>query len=388
MATQKDNWAAVKALFESALEQDPSRRSSFVKEQSSDASIRAEVERLLAEHNEAGTFLSKPAVGTLAFEPEALSRKLAEGTLLAERFRIVQFIAAGGMGEVYQAVDTRLGRTVAIKIVAESFGQRFETEARTIASLNHPNICALHDIGPNYLVMEYLEGETLAGRIKQGPLPLHETIKIAIAVAGALGAAHRRGIVHRDLKPGNIMLTAGGPKLLDFGLAKSSRCGPVTEETLTRSITGEAHVVGTLLYMSPEQLQGKQADARSDIFAFGAVLYEMLTGKRAFERKSSSDIIIAVAREEPTPFRELVKDIPEELKRIVKRCLRKLPEDRYASIAEVERELEECRALTSGPISGINLRGATAAKHTAAGSYSSLFDPAGCGRLGRLVVAA
>jgi formylglycine-generating enzyme required for sulfatase activity/cephalosporin-C deacetylase-like acetyl esterase/predicted Ser/Thr protein kinase len=354
MATQKDNWAAVKALFESALEQDPARRSSFVKEQSSDASIRAEVERLLAEHDEAGTFLSRPPVGSLALKAEALSRKFSEGTLLAERFRIVRFIAAGGMGEVYQAIDTRLGRQVAIKIVGESFAQRFETEARTIASLNHPNICALHDIGPNYLVMEYLEGETLAGRIKQGPLPLHETIQIAISVAGALGAAHRRGIVHRDLKPGNIMLTAVGAKLLDFGLAKIQP-GPVTEKTLTRSITGEAQIVGTLLYMSPEQLQGKQADARSDIFAFGAVLYEMLTGKRAFERKSSSDIIIAVAREEPTPIRELIKDVPEELKRIVKRCLRKQPEDRYASIAEVERELEECRALTSGPASGINL---------------------------------
>ena len=186
-------------------------------------------------------------------------------------------------------------------------------------------------------------------------MPLHETIQIAISVAGALGAAHRRGIVHRDLKPGNIMLTAVGAKLLDFGLAKIQP-GPVTEKTLTRSITGEAQIVGTLLYMSPEQLQGKQADARSDIFAFGAVLYEMLTGKRAFERKSSSDIIIAVAREEPTPIRELVKDVPEELKRIVKRCLRKQPEDRYASIAEVERKLEECRALTSGDMSGINLK--------------------------------
>ena len=276
--------------------------------------------------------------------------------MLAGRFRIIRFIAAGGMGEVYKAVDTRLGREVAIKIVAESFGQRFETEAHTIASLNHPCICALHDIGPNYLVMEYLEGETLAARIKQGPLPLNEMLKIAIATASALGAAHRRGIVHRDLKPGNIMLTPTGAKLLDFGLAKYQPGAPVSEKTMTRSITGDAQVVGTLLYMSPEQLQGKAADVRSDIFAFGAVLYEMLTGKRAFERKSSSDIIIAVAREEPTPLRELVKNVPEELKRIVKRCLRKQPEDRYASIAEVERELEECRALTSGPISGINLR--------------------------------
>ena len=139
----------------------------------------------------------------------------------------------------------------------ESFGQRFETEAHTIASLNHPCICALHDIGPNYLVMEYLEGETLAARIKRGPLPLHEVLKIAIATASALGAAHRRGIVHRDLKPGNIMLTATGAKLLDFGLAKYQPGTPVTEKTMTRSITGDAQVVGTLLYMSPEQLARK-----------------------------------------------------------------------------------------------------------------------------------
>ena len=355
MATRPET---IKALFEAVLEQDSARRSSFLKERCTDATLRSEVERLLAEHDQAGTLLSTPLLGNLTFDAAALApvRGFPEGTVLAGRFRIVRFIASGGMGEVYKATDTRLGREVAIKIVAESLGQRFETEAHTIASLNHPSICALHDIGPNYLVMEYLEGETLAARIKRGPLPLNETLGIAIATASALGAAHRRGIVHRDLKPGNIMLTPTGAKLLDFGLAKYQPGTPVSEKTMTRSITGDAQVVGTLLYMSPEQLQGKAADARSDIFAFGAVLYEMLTGKRAFDRQSSSDIIIAVAREEPTPLREFVKDVPEDLKRIVKRCLRKQPEDRYASVAEVERELEECRKVTSGPISGVNLR--------------------------------
>ena len=280
---------------------------------------------------------------------------LAHATRLGP-YEILSQIGAGGMGEVYKALDTRLGREVAIKVLKEDFSQRFEVEARTIASLNHPSICALHDVGPNYLVMEYIEGETLAVRIKGGALPFGETLKIAIAVASALGAAHSKGIVHRDLKPGNIMLTRNGAKLLDFGLAKHQQTDAVSQMTTTMPITSDSHVAGTLLYMSPEQLQGKAADARSDIFAFGAVLYEMLTGKRAFERKSSSDIIIAVAREEPTPLRALVKDVPEDLKRIVKRCLRKLPEERYASISEVERELEECRALTSGPISGINLK--------------------------------
>ena len=280
---------------------------------------------------------------------------LAPATRLGP-YEIISQIGLGGMGEVYKARDTRLGREVAIKVVAEDFSRRFELEARTIASLNHPCICALHDIGPNYLVMEYIKGETLAARIKSGPLPLDETLRIAIAIASALGAAHAKGIVHRDLKPGNIMLTETGAKLLDFGLAKYQQSAAIGEQTMTVPITGDAQVVGTLLYMSPEQLQGKDADARSDIFAFGAVLYEMLTGKRAFDRQSGSDIIIAVAREEPRPMRELVKNVPEELKRIVKRCLRKQPEERYASISEVERQLEECRALTSGSNSGINLK--------------------------------
>ncbi len=271
-------------------------------------------------------------------------------------YEIVSQIGAGGMGEVYRALDTRLGREVAIKVVGEDFSQRFEQEARTIASLNHPCICALHDIGPNYLVMEYIQGETLAARLAKGPLTIAETLNIAIAIASGLSAAHARGIVHRDLKPGNIMLTDTGAKLLDFGLAKQEQPVKPSGETATMPITGQTQVVGTLPYMSPEQLQGKAADARSDIFAFGAVLYEMLTGKRAFERQSSSDIIIAVAREEPTPLRDLVKDVPEDLKRIVKRCLRKQPEERYATISEVERELVECRALISGPSSGINLR--------------------------------
>ncbi len=358
MATQPENWEAIKALFEAALELDPAQRSIFLKERSSDAGLRAEVERLLAEHDRAATFHSAPALDNLTFDAEALppTQGFADGVLLAGRFRIIRHIAAGGMGSVYEAMDARLGRQVAIKVVAESFVQRFQTEARTIAALNHPSICALHDVGPNYLVMEYLEGETLAARIKRGPLSLSETLGIAIATASALGAAHHRGIVHRDLKPGNIMLTPTGAKLLDFGLAKYQPGAPVGEQTMTRSITGEAQVVGTLLYMSPEQLQGKAADARSDIFSFGTVLYEMLTGKRAFDRQSSSDIIVAVAREEPTPLRELVNDVPEDLKRIVKRCLRKQPEDRYASVAEVERELEECRKLTAGPASGVNLR--------------------------------
>jgi eukaryotic-like serine/threonine-protein kinase len=358
MATQQEHWETVKALFEAALDQEPASRAAFLMEHCSDERLRSEVERLLGEHQEAGTFLSTPAVRDLAFDAKALApvRGLAEGQILAGRFRILSFIAAGGMGEVYKAVDTRLGRQVAIKLVSEALSQRFEREARTIASLNHPCICALHDIGPNYLVMEYLEGETLAARIKKGPLSLSETLNIAIATASALGAAHARGIVHRDLKPGNIMLTPSGAKLLDFGLAKYEQSSAAGEETMAVPISDTAQIVGTLLYMAPEQLQGKPADARSDIFAFGSVVYEMLSGKRAFDRQSSADIIVAVSREEPRPLRELVRDVPDELRHLVNKCLRKQPEERYASIVEAEQQLEQVRALTSGPITGINLK--------------------------------
>ena len=271
-------------------------------------------------------------------------------------YEILSLLGAGGMGEVYKARDTRLDREVAIKVLAERFSQRFESEAHAIAALNHPHICALHDVGPNYLVMEYIEGETLADRIRKGPLSLDETVKIAIEVAGALDLAHRKGVVHRDLKPGNIMLTQTGAKLLDFGLAKYQLPVAADEETLTIALTGNAQVVGTLPYMSPEQLEGKEAAARSDIFAFGAVLYEMLTGQRTFQRQYTIDTIAAVGREEPRPLHDFVKDVPDDLERIIWRCLRKHPEERYASMLEIERELEDCRAHASEPVSGINLR--------------------------------
>jgi formylglycine-generating enzyme required for sulfatase activity/dienelactone hydrolase len=354
MAQIEEDWQTVKALFEAALEEEPASRSTFLRLHCSDERLCSEVERLLREHLEAGTFLSHPVLAGI--ERPIPVRSLAVGEVLAGRFRILGFIAAGGMGEVYKAIDTRLGRQVAIKIVTEAFSQRFDREARAIASLNHPSICALHDIGPNYLVMEYLEGETVAARIKRGPVPLHEALTIAIATARALGAAHQRGIVHRDLKPGNIMLTPGGAKLLDFGLAKHELPGLNRDETATMPVSDSAQVVGTLLYMAPEQLQGKPADARSDIFAFGAVLYEMLSGKRAFDRQSSADVIVAVSREEPKPLRDLVRAVPGDLRQLVKQCLRKQPENRYASIAEVERKLEEILALTTGPVSGINLK--------------------------------
>jgi len=258
------------------------------------------------------------------------------------------------MGDIYKARDTRLDRIVAIKVSAERFSERFESEARAIAALNHPHICTLYDVGPDYLVMEYIEGETLAVCIKRGPLPLDRALKIAIDVARALLAAHHHGIIHRDLKPGNIMLTEAGAKLLDFGLAKVQKAPD--GETITMALTGQAAIVGTIPYMSPEQLEGREVDARSDIFAFGAVLYEMLTGRRAFQGQSTVSIITAVTRDEPKPVRELVKGVPPELEHIVLRCLRKAREERYASTSEVERQLEDFHALTFASAGGMNLR--------------------------------
>ncbi len=228
---------------------------------------------------------------------------LSTGTRLGP-YEILAPIGAGGMGEVYRARDTRLDRPVAIKVLPSHLAEhaalrrRFEREARTISSLSHPNICTLHDIGHedgvHYLVMEYLEGETLATRLEKGPLPLDELLRIAIEVTGGLGKAHRHGVIHRDLKPGNIMLTKTGAKLLDFGLAKSAAPAAAAlsqAATASQPITAEGTIVGTFQYMAPEQLEGQEADARTDIFALGAVLYEMATGKprsRAKRRPASS----------------------------------------------------------------------------------------------------
>ena len=271
-------------------------------------------------------------------------------------YEILSAIGAGGMGEVYRAKDPRLNRIVAIKVLpphladSPELRERFEREARTIASLNHPHICTLYDIGhqdgTDFLVMEYLEGETLAQRLVKGPLPLEQVLRYAIEIADALDKAHRKGVTHRDLKPGNIMLTKSGTKLLDFGLAKlKQEVAPANVQlsqlpTANEPLTAQGTIVGTLQYMAPEQLEGKDVDARADIFAFGAVVYEMATGKKAFEGKSQASLISAIMSSDPPPISTLQPMTPPALDRVVKRCLAKEPDDRWQTARDLHQELK------------------------------------------------
>jgi len=278
---------------------------------------------------------------------------LTPGTKLGP-YAIEGSIGAGGMGEVYKASDTRLDRVVAIKVLpghlsgSAQLRQRFEREARAVSSLNHPHICALYDIGNqdgvDYLVMEYLDGETLAARIEKGPIPPSEALRYGIEIADALDRAHRSGIIHRDLKPGNIMLTRSGTKLLDFGLAKgvvsSAPTGLTASPTMTSPLTAEGSIVGTFQYMAPEQLEGREADARSDIFAFGTVLYEMVAGKKAFEGKTQASLIASILKEEPRPLGEMQPTSPVVFDRAIRQCLAKDPDERWQSAGDLRRELE------------------------------------------------
>ena len=309
-------------------------------------------------------------------------------------YEVVGALGAGGMGEVYRATDTRLDRTVAIKIVPAhvaadpALRERFEREARAVGGLSHPNICTLHDVGRqrpasgaagpdesappvDFLVMECLDGETLAGRLERGALPADEALGIAGEIAEALDAAHRRGIVHRDLKPGNVMLASTGVKLLDFGLARLRDQDAADDDPSgapTRAaLTAEGSLLGTLQYMSPEQLDGKPVDARSDVFAFGATLYEMLTGARPFDGDGQASVIGSILKDEPAPLREVRPGLPRRLDRLVRTCLAKDPDDRWQTVRDLKRELrwlaeagdeaDEPRETPSAPARGPGLAG-------------------------------
>jgi eukaryotic-like serine/threonine-protein kinase len=266
-------------------------------------------------------------------------------------YEILSALGAGGMGEVYKANDTRLDRAVAIKVLREHFANdsdrraRFEREARAVSKLNHPNICTLYDVGhdngTDFLVVEFLDGESLAERLTKGALPIDQALTIAIQIAGALDAAHRAGIVHRDLKPANVMLTKTGAKLLDFGIARMAHAAEaVAAPQITSTLTGDGALLGTVHYMAPEQLEGREADARSDIFAFGAVLYEMLTGRRAFAGETLSAVAAAVLESQPIALKSIQPLVASDLEWFVTTCLAKDPDDRWQNARDLRRNLQ------------------------------------------------
>jgi serine/threonine protein kinase len=355
-----ERWQQITDLFDAASEREPSDRTVFLtKACRGDEELRRELENLLRVHELAGSFLNRPAV-QVATEGMA---KITEPTLLGQHlgpYQILSLLGVGGMGEVYHAQDVRLKRTVAIKVLPAHLSndtdlrQRFEREARTVSNLSHPHICPIYDIGQqngvDFLVMEYLEGETLAQRLERaGRLPLKEALHYALEIASALEEAHRLGIVHRDLKPGNVMLTKGGVKLLDFGLAKWEEEPQSGTHDLSVVEIGDTNlslrsmIRGTLSYMSPEQAGGKELDARSDIFSFGSVLYEMVMGQKAFQGDSALSTLSAILWQDPRPTVEIRDDLPDGLQSIIDRCLQKDRERRWRTMGEVRVALDEMK---------------------------------------------
>jgi serine/threonine protein kinase/Tfp pilus assembly protein PilF len=329
-----ERFQQIEELYQAVIDRTAEERTAVLAQ--TDPELRRELESLLAQRT-GSEFLDRPAMQNATELQDSTFTVLTAGARLGP-YRIEGKLGEGGMGEVFRAVDTRLGRAVAVKTAHERFSDRFEREARAISSLNHPNICTLHDVGPNYLVMELVEGETIAAPLKSGPLPLKTTLLYASQIAAALAEAHAKGIIHRDLKPGNIMIAKSGVKVLDFGLAKSGA---------DESVTDSRMVMGTPAYMSPEQREGKPADARADVYSFGCVLYEMLTGGRI------------------TAQRRRIRS--RRLEKIVNRCLEEDPVHRWQSAAELERELAKVTPSTSAWKAG-----ATAAAVVAvfAGAYS------------------
>jgi eukaryotic-like serine/threonine-protein kinase len=367
-----DRWEEINRIYDAALELAEEARPGFLENNCrGNEELRREVESLLAYDKQAQQFIDRPALQLAAEKlsnepPSLIGRKLGP-------YQIQVALGAGGMGEVYKARDTRLNRTVAIKVLPRLLSeradlrQRFEREARAIAGLNHSNICALYDIGRqdgiDFLVMEYLEGETLSKRLKKGPLPAVQLLRTAIEIATALDQAHRHGVIHRDLKPGNIMLTKTGAKLLDFGLAKHQVLSPAAKSpsylsplargttgghdtgepgagTETKSLTEEGMILGTLEYMAPEQVEGKEMDVRTDIFAFGVVMYEMATGRKAFEGESKASLTAAILTHEPPPITRIQPLTPPALERVVQRCLAKDPDERWQTTRDLTSELK------------------------------------------------
>jgi len=338
-----ERWRQIEEVYHSALRRAPDQRVPFLDGAcGEDQELRREVESLLRQGESKTALVDRPAweaAGEL-LDTHTMDQASELAGHRISHYEILQKLGEGGMGVVYKARDTRLGRTVAIKVVNAEFTQRFEREARAIAALNHPHICTLYEVGEHegapYLVMEYVEGRPL-----KGPLPAGEALRYSIQICEALAAAHKAGIVHRDLKPDNILLTSeGSVKVLDFGLAKLQPTAKTDAPTLT-TMTEQGAIAGTGPYMSPEQAQGEAVDARSDIFSFGAVLYELLSGRRAFRRETMTATLAAVIAQEPPPL----KEAPPEVVRIVGKMLAKKRESRYQSTEEL---LADLRAAATG----------------------------------------
>ena len=341
--TNPEHWQQREALYHAALETSGEAREALLAQ--SDPEVRRVVEALLFHGGSDEGLLDRPAweLSNSLLDPPSL--QIAPGEQLGP-YRVEAKIGAGGMGEVYRATDARLNRVVAIKVSAAQFTERFEREAKAIAALNHPNICQIYDVGPNYLVMEYIDGSPVVSP-GQEPIPPAKALRLATQIASAIEAAHAKGIIHRDLKPANILVTAAGVvKLLDFGLAKQNPRSDLPENgTQTLSATQAGTIMGTPAYMSPEQAEGMTADARSDIFSFGAILYEMLAGCRAFPGASAASILGAILHKNPSPL-----NAPPALTAIVFKCLSKSPDDRFQTATDLLTALERASTGSSSTV--------------------------------------
>ncbi len=346
-----ERWQQIEQLYHEAIDRTSGERAAFLnKACGADAELRREVESLLASHDEAASFIEQPpadiVAGMMAEKHSMIGRTLGH-------YELTSLLGAGGMGEVYRARDLRLDRDVAVKILPEHLAQdvealrRFEREAKAVAALSHPNILSIFDFGTeagvSYAVMELLKGETLRARLQRGAMDWREMVEIGSAIAEGLAAAHAKNIIHRDLKPENIFLTNSGQvKILDFGIARVKRTISPDAETLTTSIETTKHgvVMGTLGYMSPEQVKGEAAEAPSDIFSLGCVLYEMLSGQRPFVRATTAEMIAAILEAEPAPLTGTKTKLPAEIGRIVNHCLQKKPDERYQSARDLTFNLK------------------------------------------------